>query len=125
MAGELITKSLIQPEGVNTPEVADDNLKIKLLTEAIGQTYNREHIQLKTELNKEQVLVFSKSKTFAKRYRAPLLDELTTNIMENSLSLNRSSRKEFERTVTSALNTVVTDDNIRRSLPDRVMGRGR
>lgn len=116
-----VTTSLLESKEELENVAPVEDTKIKVLVEAIGQTYNKTDIQLKSDLNKGQVLAFAKNKAFARRYRCPILDEIANNIMENSLSLNRGSRKEFTKIVTASLQSVISDEmNMSPSIPERL-----
>lgn len=112
-----------KPDPTVEPE---ENLKIKVLEKAIDQTYNTENINVKSELNRRQVVSFAKNELFSDYFVIPIAKSLTKNIMENSLSLNRASRKEFKDIITAGLQTTTMEDmNRTPSIPDKLLGRRR
>lgn len=77
--------------------------KLELYQNLTQENYSKEDIEVKTELNQQQILVFARGKEFAKKYKTPLIDNLMENIMILSVSKNRQSRKEQKEIAQSML----------------------
>lgn len=120
-----ITKSLFDPDSFDAPLGADGFASAIIFSRIMEETYSKEDIALKTELNDNQILVFSQAEAFSAKYDLPLLQDLVTGIMEKSVSRNRKGRKEFEAIAKASFNSIYQSeqDNGRKSIPDRLLGK--
>ena len=102
---------------------AAPNASVEIFKSIVDEIYSKKNIELKTELNDRQVMVFSQAKSFARRYKIPLLKELVKNYSEYAISKNRKGRNEF-REIAKAMNQMAANDEmIQKSIPDRLLGR--
>ena len=98
------------------------NASVEIFKSIVDEIYSKKNIELKTELNDRQVMVFSQAKAFAKRYKVPLLKELVKNYSEYAISKNRKGRKEFSEISKSNLQMAANDDMMQKSIPQRLLG---
>ena len=67
----------------------------RLMEKSLSELYSIELLEMKTDLNKDQVIHLSRGIIFADRYSSPTMNMLINNIMKLSISLNREGRKEM------------------------------
>lgn len=65
------------------------------LDKMIGEIFSTKDIDLKTDINDKQVLVFSRAKIYAKTFNMPLVMEFCDSIKILSISKGRKSRGEL------------------------------
>ena len=123
---KMITDEFFSPNEVVTQDGDRVSASAEIFKEIMKQTYNKDDIALKTELNVKQVRAYTSAQLFSERYGLPLLGKLVTGLMEKNVSLNRKGRKEFV-TIAEASFQGVQNAEIegRQSIPDRLMGRSR
>lgn len=69
--------------------------RLEMLNAFAKENYSVKDISLKTELNINQITVYSKALLFSTTYQNKLLPKLIDNIMKLSVSKNRAGRKEY------------------------------
>ena len=100
----------------------EPNQKLELFKEAISQVYEKKDIEVRTELNPTQILLFANAKFLAERYKIPALDTYIKNIMELSLSKGRKSRLEAQATAKALLQSE-TEQQQKPTLMDNLFGK--
>lgn len=61
----------------------------------IGELFNGDDLEKKSDLSPKQILAFSRAKTFADMYGSQTLNEFIKNYLQYSISKNRAGRSEF------------------------------
>lgn len=117
-----LTQSLFGFGGGMTPQ-PQVNPSVEIFGKITKEIYSVNNIELKTELNDAQIMAFSQARAFANKYKVPLLAEFVKNISKYSISRNRKGRKEFESIAKANLQMAGNDEQERRSIPDRLLGR--
>lgn len=97
------------------------NPQVEIFEKVTNEIFSKKSIQLKTDLNDRQVLAFSRASVFARKYKRPLLKQLIKELSLYSVSRGRKGRKEFENIAKANLG--MANDDERRSIPDRLLGR--
>lgn len=86
-----LTPFLFTPDKESEPvNVAEEHL-LKI----IDETYSKNDIELKTDLNQKQINALTKAEIFAKRYNCSIMEELRNSHMILLVSKDRKGRKEF------------------------------
>lgn len=60
-----------------------------------GRLLDKKDVEVKTELNDEEILTISKLRFMSERYNIPVLNAFTNNLMMLKISRNRKGRSEF------------------------------
>ena len=98
----------------------DDKTKDELLLKIIDEVFSKEDIEVKTDLNNQQIVAFSKGKLYSDRFKSPLIGKLVDHLAIYSVSKDRKSRKEFTE-ISKALNSMTNDEENPR-IRDRLLG---
>lgn len=91
---DLATTNYIFSDEEYNPQ-QEPSLKEKITDKIVGEIYDTKNIEVKTELNDKQVMLFARADIFAKRYKTPVLRQFTNSFMKKNLSRKRASRKEM------------------------------
>jgi len=97
------------------------NASVEIFDKVSTEIFSKKSIELKTDLNDQQVMAFARANVFARKYKRPLLKALVREYSIYAVSRGRRSRKEFENVAKANLGMSM-DDN-RQAIPDRIMGR--
>jgi len=100
------------------------NTTAAMLSAIMEQQFSADNIEQKTELNDEQIVIFSQCETFADRYNLPLLKKITGGMMRKNVSRNRKGRIEWADIAKASFNAAYADDQERglKSIPARLAG---
>lgn len=105
----------------SSPAIIEENLQINQnahLEQLISEIFKTDNIGIRSDLTKEQILVFSKAQLYADNYNVSIITKLCNNFMTLSLSKNRSSRKELVE-ISKSFNSHEPEA----SVTDRLLGR--
>ena len=122
MTKQLDLSAALFGEG-NMPAPIQPNPSVEIFKSITKEIYSKRNIELKTELNDNQIMAFSMAKAFSKRYKVPLLKEFIVNLSEYSISKNRKGRNEFKEIAKANLQMASAEERERQSIPDRLLGR--
>lgn len=114
------TKNIFDDD-VSVPGLERPNAQVEIFDKVTDEIYNKEDIELKTDLNDRQIVAMSSAKVFAKKYNMNLLDELVDHISLYSVSRGRKGRKEFENIAKANLG--MRQEESSPSIPGRLFGR--
>jgi hypothetical protein len=95
MAG--IFDNIIQTEQ-DTPDTNSKHLEM-----IFQQIYDKSNIEVKTDLNQQQINAITKALIFADKYNVGILKDIAIKHMELLISKDRQSRKEFT-TISAKMN---------------------
>lgn len=89
---------MVKPRGQGVDGLGlEDVLQDLQIGDANQEFFSKpENIQLKTHMTRGQIMVFAKAMRFAKDWDIPELHDFVLDIMLNSVSLERLSRKEWD-----------------------------
>jgi hypothetical protein len=104
-------------EQTDNPDSPSNELSLKI----IDHIFNKDDIEVKTDLNNQQIITFSKAKVYSQRYNCSIIDELVSNICTYSISKDRKSRKEFTE-ISKAFNSMQGEDVVP-SIRGRLLGK--
>lgn len=86
-------------ENVFDKRVTDDDVQREMYLESnkndSGRLLDKKDVEVKTELNDVEIVTISKLRFMAERYRVPVLNEFTNNLMTLKISRARKGRTEF------------------------------
>ena len=86
-----VTKAITgQVEGTVSSTKRDENFQYML-----EQTYSKDDIELKTDLNVNLINALARGKLYAKTFQSSLMADLCQTVMELRVSNKRQGRKEF------------------------------
>jgi hypothetical protein len=97
--------------------------RLEMLNAFANENYSVKNIQLKTELNINQITIYSKALLFGKRYKNTVIPELVNNIMRLSVSKNRAGRKEYTSIAQSMLAGIPQVEPQRSTVSERLFGK--
>ena len=97
--------------------------RLEMLNAFANENYSVKNIQLKTELNINQITIYSKALLFGKRYKNTVIPELVNNIMKLSVSKNRAGRKEYTSIAQSMLAGIPQVEPQRSTVSERLFGK--
>ncbi len=86
----------------NDPDSEDKTISEKTLEMALSEMFSTEGIDLKSDINMEQISAISRGYIFADVYKSRYMGELVRHILELSVSKNREGRKEVVKLLQSA-----------------------
>lgn len=107
----------------DVPQAMQPNPNVEIFKSITKEIYSTKNLELKTELNDNQIMAFSQARAFSKKYGVPLLAEFVKNISKYSISKGRKGRKEFESISKANLQMLSGDERENPSIPDRLLGR--
>ena len=107
----------------DVPHVLQPNPSVEIFKSITKEIYSTKNLELKTELNDNQIMAFSQARAFAKKYSVPLLAEFVKNISKYSISKGRKGRKEFTDISKANLQLASGEDRETQSIPSRLLGR--
>jgi len=84
--------------------------KTNYFNKLIEEFYNVDHMEMKSDLNRKQIVALTRAKIFASYFHSDLTDKLIQYLLELSVSNNRLGRKEFQEIFKLASNEMMTDD---------------
>jgi hypothetical protein len=91
-------KDLAMLENVFDKRITERDVERELTAETrndSGRLIDKEDVEVKTELNDQEILSISKLRFIAERYDVPVLNEFTDNLMTLKISRKRKGRQEF------------------------------
>ncbi len=123
----MTTKAIIQdPFDESITDLAQESEpseRLEMLNAFAKENYSTKDIQLKTELNVNQITIYSKALLFGKRYKNTVIPELVYNIMKLSVSKGRAGRKEFTSIAQSVITGMTSFEQPRpNTISDRLFG---
>lgn len=93
---------------------------IELLLKLSEQIFSREDIDIKTVLNKRQVVAFAQASLYADIFNVPVVKNMVEKLSIYSISENGLSRKEFTELAKSIMS--YTNDQDRQTLSKHLLG---
>lgn len=91
---QLKTSEFLFDEENNTI-TQDPSFKEQIANKVVDEIFNAENVDVKTELNDKEILLFSRADFYAQVYNAPLVNDFTRFIKTKKISRKRGSRKEM------------------------------
>lgn len=83
-------------ENVVIPQQAEnDSPENKALEMLIEGIYNTEDVDIKTDLNNEQIIAMTRAQMYADLFQVPVLNVVVKKMMRMLISLDRKGRKEY------------------------------
>lgn len=85
-------------ENVFDKRITDRDVEREMAVETrndSGRLLDKEDVEVKTELNDQEILTISKLRFVAERYEVPVLRDFTDNLMTLKISRHRKGRTEF------------------------------
>jgi hypothetical protein len=112
--------SIFFPEEKQENQISiSDELKLKM----VDEVYSREDIELKSRVNNHEVIVHAKAQLFAEYYNVPMIQKLSTKILELKISLDGKGRKEFVEVAKSLI--APNQEEQQSTIPQRLFGESR
>lgn len=93
------------------PHDSNNNFNMELLDKAINETFSTKDLDLKTDLNMDQINAITKVEMFNEIFDVPVLEALTTKLKRLLISKDRRGREEFTRIVTKNLGSEEPENN--------------
>lgn len=116
----MAVKDPLDFESIFEEKEESKNEKLELLNSLVKENYSTDNIAVKTDLNENEIRVFSVGLLFGERYKNPLVTDLVNKLMTLKLSKNRKSRKESVEISKSLLGSnnpeEVEDNSFRKKL---------
>lgn len=109
----------------NIPEQQEPNAKLELLKSATQEIFNKTDIEVKTDLDPNQIMLMANAKFFATRYKSTVLNVYTQDIMQLLLSKNRKSRQEHSALAKALVQSEQAEETDKMGIQERLFGRSR
>lgn len=114
-----VNSFLFTPEQNNNLDTEDFN--DKHLEKIIEEIYSTDNIEVKTDLNENEIRAITKGQLYAEKYKCNIVDNLCNKLMILKVSNKRMGRKEFKEISQSMQPSYPEEQTM--SIPQRLFGK--
>lgn len=87
--------------GNKAPDMEPKSIQEKTLEKALDELFSVDGIDLKSDINNQQISAITRGYIFADVYKCRYMNDLVRHILELSVSKNRQGRSEFVKVLQS------------------------